>query len=387
MIDELLLRELTPAVIGVLVRRGVDFATAEDAVQEALIQAASSWPDRPPADPKGWLVTVAWRKFLDAHRSEVSRRDREQRVEAEPAAGPAESVDDTLQLFFLCAHPSLTPASAVALTLRAVGGLTTRQIAQAYLVPEATMAQRISRAKRTVGNVRFDQPGDLATVRRVLYLVFNEGYTGDVDLAAEAIRLTRQLASLTDREQTDDEETAGLLALMLLHHARRSARTRRDGSLVPLAEQDRSRWNTALIAEGVALLQKVLARDRLGEFQAQAAIAALHADAQSAEETDWVQIVSWYDELLRLTGSPIAALNRAVAVGEADGPVAGLAALATVDPALPRHTAASAYLHEKAGDLHAAARLYADAARSAPNLPERHHLTRQAARVSQGLRG
>jgi predicted RNA polymerase sigma factor len=221
----------------------------------------------------------------------------------------------------------------------------------------------------------------------VLYLVFNEGYTGDVDLAAEAIRLTRQLASLTDREQTDDEETAGLLALMLLHHARRSARTRRDGSLVPLAEQDRSRWNTALIAEGVALLQKVLARDRLGEFQAQAAIAALHADAQSAEETDWEQIVSWYDELLRLTGSPIAALNRAVAVGEADGPMAGLAALATVDPALPRHSAASAYLHEKAGDLHAAARLYADAARSAPNLPERHHLTRQAARVSQGLRG
>ncbi len=381
MIDELLLRELTPAVIGVLVRRGVDFATAEDAVQEALIQAALSWPDGVPADPKGWLVTVAWRKFLDAHRSEVSRRDREQRVEAEPSAGPAESADDTLQLFFLCAHPSLTPASAVALTLRAVGGLTTRQIAQAYLVPEATMAQRISRAKRTVGDVRFDQPGDPATVRRVLYLVFNEGYTGDVDLAAEAIRLTRQLASMTD-----DEETAGLLALMLLHHARRSARTRRDGSLVPLAEQDRSRWNTALIAEGVAILQKALARDRLGEFQAQAAIAALHADAQSAEETDWVQIVSWYDDLVRLTGSPIAALNRAVAVGEADGPVAGLAALAAVDPTLPRHTAASAYLHEKAGDLQAAARLYADAARAAPNLPERHHLTRQAARVSQTLR-
>ncbi|MGA9312302.1 MAG: sigma factor, partial [Pseudonocardiaceae bacterium] len=207
--DELLLRELTPAVIGVLVHRGVDFATAEDAVQEALIQAALTWPDRQPADPKGWLVTVAWRKFLDARRSEVSRRDREQRVEAEPAPGPTETADDTLQLFFLCAHPSLTPASAVALTLRAVGGLTTRQIAQAYLVPEATMAQRISRAKRTVGDVRFEEPGDLATVLRVLYLVFNEGYTGDVDLAAEAIRLTRQLASITD-----DEETAGLLALM-----------------------------------------------------------------------------------------------------------------------------------------------------------------------------
>jgi len=368
--DELLLRELAPAVTGVLVRRGADFATAEDAVQEALIQAALTWPDRPPADPKGWLVTVAWRKFLDARRAEVSRRGREQRAEAEPPPGPAQAADDTLQLFFLCAHPSLPPASAVALTLRAVGGLTTRQIAQAYLVPEATMAQRISRAKRTVGDVRFEEPGDLATVQRVLYL------------AAEAIRLTRQLASMTD-----DEETAGLLALMLLHHARRPARTRRDGSLVPLAEQDRSRWNTALIAEGVAVLQAALGRDRLGEFQAQAAIAALHADAPRAEETDWVQIVGWYDELLRLTGSPVVQLNRAIAIGEADGPVAGLAALAAVDPGLPRYTAASAYLHEKAGDLRTAARLYADAARSAPNLAERHYLTRQAARISQALRG
>ena len=230
--DELLLRELTPAVIGVLVRRGVDFATAEDAVQEALIQAALTWPDRPPTDPKGWLVAVAWRKFLDAHRSETSRRERERRVEVEPPPGPAESADDTLQVFFLCAHPSLTEASAVALTLRAVGGLTTRQIAQAYLVPEATMAQRISRAKRTVGGLRFEQPGDLATVLRVLYLIFNEGYTGDVDLAVEAIRLTRQLSSMTD-----DEEIAGLLALMLLHHARRPARTRRDGQLIRAAYQ------------------------------------------------------------------------------------------------------------------------------------------------------
>ncbi|WP_028934626.1 RNA polymerase sigma factor [Pseudonocardia spinosispora] len=380
--DELLLRELTPQVIGVLVRRGVEFATAEDAVQEALIQAALTWPDNRPTDPLGWLVTVAWRKFLDAHRSEASRRDREQRLEAEPAPGPAENTDDTLRLFFLCAHPSLTPSSAVALTLRAVGGLTTRQIAQAYLVPEATMAQRISRAKRTVRNVRFDEPGDPATVLRVLYLVFNEGYTGDVDLSAEAIRLTRQLASMTD-----DEETAGLLALMLLHHARRSARTTSDGGLVPLAEQDRSRWDTALIAEGVVILQAALARDRLGEFQAQAAIAALHADAPRAEETDWVQIVGWYDELLRLTGSPVVELNRAVAVGEADGPAAGLAALAAVDPTLPRHTAASAYLHEKAGDLPAAARLYTDAARIATTLAERHHLTTQAARISQTLRG
>jgi RNA polymerase sigma factor (sigma-70 family) len=383
--DELLLRELTPAVIGILTRRGVDFSTAEDAAQEALLQATLTWPDQPPTDPKGWLVTVAWRKFLDAHRSEASRRDREQRVEVEPPPGPTEIADDTLQLFFLCAHPSLTPAAAVALTLRAVGGLTTGQIAQAYLVPEATMAQRISRAKRTVRDVRFNEPGDLATVRRVLYLVFNEGYTSGVDLAAEAIRLTRQLASLTDF--AEDTETAGLLALMLLHHARRPARTRPDGSLVPLAEQDRSRWNTALIAEGVAILQAALGRDRLGEFQAQAAIAALHADAQRAEETDWVQIVSWYDELLRLTASPVVQLNRAVAIGEADGPVAGLAALATVDPSLPRHTAASAYLHEKAGDGATAARLYAEAAESASNLAERQHLTRQAARINQVLRG
>ncbi len=241
-LDELLLRDLTPAVIGVLVRRGADFAAAEDATQEALIRASLTWPGRPPADPKGWLVTVAWRKFLDAHRSAAARCDREQRVEVEPPPGPTVTADDTLQLFFLCAHPSLTPASAVALTLRAVGGLTTRQIAQAYLVPEATMAQRISRAKRTVAGVRFDRPGDLATVLRVLYLVFNEGYTGDVDLVAESIRLTRQLASMTD-----NEEIAGLLALMLLHHARRPARTRPDGSLVPLARQDRSRWDTSLM--------------------------------------------------------------------------------------------------------------------------------------------
>ena len=217
--------------------------------------------------------------------------------------------------------------------MRAVGGLTTGQIAQAYLVPESTMAQRISRAKRTVADVRFTETGDLATVRRVLYLVFNEGYTGDVDLAAEAIRLTRQLASITDT--ADDPETAGLLALMLLQCARRPARTRPDGSLVPLAEQDRSQWDTSLIAEGVAILQTALARDRLGEFQAQAAIAALHADAPRAEETDWVQIVSWYDELLRLTGSPVVELNRAIAIGEADGATAGLAALAKVDPDCP----------------------------------------------------
>ncbi|MFI0790391.1 RNA polymerase sigma factor [Streptomyces lydicus] len=398
--NEALLRRLTPSVLAVLVRRGADFAAAEDAVQDALVEAVRGWPADPPRDPKGWLITVAWRKFLDATRADAARRRREDLVDEEPPPGPVPAVDDTLQLYFLCAHPSLTPSSAVALTLRAVGGLTTRQIAQAYLVPEATMAQRISRAKRTVSGEgvspaparpgargRFDRPGDVATVLRVLYLVFNEGYSGDVDLAAEAIRLTRQLAA-----QFDHPEVAGLLALMLLHHARRATRTAPDGSLVPLAEQDRARWDTTLIAEGVEILQAALARDRLGEFQAQAAIAALHADAATAEETDWVQIVEWYDELARLTDSPVVRLNRAVAVGEADGPRAGLAALAALGASstsssgkgnpLPRHTAVAAYLHERDGDLATAARLYAEAARKAPSLAERDYLMRQAARLN-----
>ncbi|QKW39633.1 RNA polymerase subunit sigma-24 [Actinomadura sp. NAK00032] len=375
--DEALLRSLTPSVLGILVRRGADFAAAEDAVQDALVEAVRMWPDDPPRDPKGWLVSRAWRRFLDATRADAARRRREDRAEEEPPPGPVAAVDDTLWLYFLCAHPSLTPSSAVALTLRAVGGLTTRQIARAYLVPEATMAQRISRAKRTVSDVRFDRPGDVATVLRVLYLVFNEGYSGDVDLAAEAIRLTRQLAVMVDHP-----EAAGLLALMLLHHARRAARTAPGGGLVPLAQQDRGLWDTPLIAEGVEILQAALARDRLGEYQAQAAIAALHADALVAEETDWVQIVEWYDELVRLTGSPVVRLNRAVAVGEADGPRAGLAALADLDDSLPRYTAAAAYLHERDGDLEKAARLYAEAARKASDLAERDHLTRQAARLN-----
>ena len=376
--DPHLLRELTPAVIGVLVHRGADFAAAEDAVQEALVRAASTWEGAgdAPTDPKGWLVTVAWRKFLDAQRSDKARRDREDRLAAQPEPESVGGVDDTLQLFFLCAHPALTPAAAVALTLRAVGGLTTRQIAQAYLLPEKTMAQRISRAKRAVRDVRFDEPGDLATVRRVLYLVFNEGYTGDVDLAAEAIRLTRQLTTLSD-----DAETAGLLALMMLHHARRAAREGSDGRLIPLAEQDRSKWDTASIAEGIGILQAALARDRLGEFQIQAAIAALHADAQRVEDTDWVQIVEWYDELLAITDSPVVRLNRAVAVGEADGPAAGLAALAAVDSGVPRYHAVAAHLHEKAGDLRLAAELFVRAAESASSVAERHHLTLRASRI------
>ncbi|MEU1960669.1 DUF6596 domain-containing protein [Nocardia sp. NPDC019304] len=379
--NEALLRELVPAVIGILVRRGADFASAEDAVQEALVRALETWQDDPPRDPRAWLVAVSWRKFLDAARAEAARRGRELAADAEPPAGPAQATDDTLRLFFLCAHPALPRAAAVALTLRAVGGLTTRQIAEAYLVPEATMAQRISRAKRRIAGLPLDQPGDLGTVLRVLYLVFNEGYGGDVDLAAEAIRLARQLVALTD-----EPEVAGLLALMLLHHARRASRTGPGGRLVPLAEQDRGLWDTRLIVEGVEILQAALARDRLGEYQAQAAIAALHADARCAAETDWVQIVEWYDELLRRTGSPVVRLNRAVAVGEADGPRAGLAALAGVRPDLPRYAAVTAYLHERAGDLERAAELYAEASRVATSVPERDHLTREAARVRQLLR-
>jgi predicted RNA polymerase sigma factor len=243
------------------------------------------------------------------------------------------------------------------------------------------MAQRISRAKRTVGRSGLDRPGDLRTVMRVLYLVFNEGYSGDIDLAAEAIRLTRQLSA-----SVDDPEVDGLVALMLLHHARRRSRTRPDGGIVPLAEQDRSLWDSALIAEGVVIVQAALARDRLGEYQAQAAIAALHADAPRVEDTDWVQIVEWYDELLRFADTPIVRLNRAVAVGEAHGAGAGLAALTEVDEHIPRRDAVAAHLHEKNGELELAARLYAAAARNAPNVPERDHQMRQAARLNQLLR-
>ncbi len=243
------------------------------------------------------------------------------------------------------------------------------------------MAQRISRAKRSLSGVSLDRPGDLGAVMAVLYLLFNEGYSGDVDIAAEAIRLARRLAAAAD-----DPEASGLVALMLLHHARRAARTTADGSLVPLAEQDRSRWDVGLITEGVALLQNALGRDRLGPYQAQAAIAALHADASSVDETDWVQIVEWYDELVGLTDTPVVRLNRAVAVCETDGAPAGLAALADLDEGVPRWNAVAAYLHERNGDLESAARLYAEAAVDATNVPERNHLNRQAARVNQILR-
>jgi RNA polymerase sigma factor (sigma-70 family) len=383
-VNDELLRGLGPQVLGILVRRGNDFAAAEDALQEALLEAHRRWAAEPPDDPKGWLLTVARRKLIDAQRAEIARRRREDAAQYEPAPGPTEQADDTLLLLFLCCHPALSPASAVALTLRAVGGLTTKEIAEAYLVPEATMAQRISRAKRTVSDRPLARPGDVAVVLRVLYLIFNEGYGGRVDLAAEAIRLTRQLLL-----ECDEPEVAGLLALMLLHDARRTARTDEHGALVPLDKQDRGRWDRVEIAEGVRILQSALARDRRGEYQIQAAIAALHDDAAHAEETDWPQILEWYDELLALTDNPVAALSRAVAVGAVDGPQAGLRASAGLDGRLPGHhrlDAVRAHLYERAGDIETAVEHYARAAAHARSTAERDHLTKQAARLRRPIR-
>jgi RNA polymerase sigma factor (sigma-70 family) len=378
-VNEELLRELTPQVLGVLVRRGNDFASAEDAVQEALVEAHRVWPSGMPDEPKAWLVTVAQRRLVDARRSDAARRRREEATILDPAHGPAEQADDTLLLLFLCCHPALSPASAVALTLRAVGGLTTREIAEAFLVPEATIAQRISRAKRLVAGQQFSTPADVAVVLRVLYLVFNAGYSGRVDLAAEGIRLARLLA-----RESDEPEVAGLLALMLLHHARQPARWDAQGAIVPLDEQDRSLWRKDEIGEGVRILTAALAQERRGEYQVQAAVAALHDDAPSAAETDWVQVLAWYDDLVALTDNPVARLSRAVAVGEVDGPPAGLRALDGLDDALGDHhrlDAVRAHLHERAGDLETAAALYLRAARRTTSTAERDHLTKKAARL------
>ena len=383
-VDERVVREVAPQVLAILVRRGADFAAAEDAVADALAEALAAWPSRPPDDPKAWLLTVSRRKLVDAIRSDTARRRREEAQLLDPAPGPTEQSDDTLLLLFLCCHPSLSPSSAIALTLRAVGGLTTREIAEAFLVPEATMAQRISRAKRTITGQPLTAPGDLAVVLRVLYLVFNEGYGGRVDLAAEAIRLTRQLA-----RECDDPEVHGLLALMLLHHARRAARTGSDGSLVPLDEQDRTRWQHGEIAEGVAILHRALARERRGPYQIQAAIAALHDDAPTGAETDWPQILAWYDDLLALGDNPAAELSRAVALGQVDGPLAGLRATEHLDARLGdshRLDAVRAHLHERAGDRLIAAELYARAAARTRSTAERDHLTKQAARLRQAER-
>ena len=311
--DDDLLRRLVPQVIGVLVRRGNDFATAEDAVQDALVEAVRTWPDTPPANPRAWLIAVAQRRLIDVRRSEAARRRREEAQADEPEPGPTEQADDTLLLLALCCHPALSPTSAIALTLRAVGGLTTAEIADAFLVPHATMAQRISRAKATIRDVPLDRPGDLTLVLRVLYLIFHAGHRTKVDLAAEAIRLTRQVALASP-----EPEVRGLLALMLLHHARDAARWH-DGRLVPLDRQDRGRWDTAEIAEGVGCLQSALADDRPGEYQLQAAIAALHDDAASWDETDWVQLLGWYDDLVALAGNPVARLSRLVPLAHVHG--------------------------------------------------------------------
>ena len=387
------MRVLVPRVLAGLVRRGEDFDAAEDALQEALLEALRVWPGHPPRDQRAWLTTVATRRLVDAHRSDVARHRREEATYAEPHPPATEESDgdDTLFLLFCCCHPDLAPASQVALTLRAVGGLTTREIADAFYVPEATMAQRISRAKRVVRGRRLDQPGDLAVVLRVLYLIYTAGHAGRVDLAGEAIRLARQLTLATE-----EPEARGLLALMLLNHARLPARLDREGRIVTLDRQDRGLWDTREIAEGVRVLQSALAtqtlQQRPGRYQIEAAIAALHDDAAGAEETDWPQILAWYDDLVALTDDPVhqdiaAVLGRAVAVGHVLGAAAGLRETDRLREAIgDRHRwhAVRGHLHELRGDLPAAATSYAEAASRATNVAERDHLVRQAARARAG---
>jgi RNA polymerase sigma factor (sigma-70 family) len=409
-VDELL-RELAPQVLGTLVRRHGQFDLCEDAVQEALLAAAVQWPGAGiPERPRGWLVTVASRRLTDQVRGESARRRREEAVAARAPAdelvapGPDADLpaagDDTLTLLFLCCHPALSPASQVALTLRAVGGLTTAQVARAFLVPEATMAQRISRAKQTIrsAGARFAMPPAseraerLRVVLQVLYLIFNEGYAAGsgpdlqrADLTTEAIRLARELHRLLP----DDGEVAGLLALMLLTDARRPARTRPDGSLVPLAEQDRSRWDATAIAEGVALVTATLAVAPLGPCQLQAAIAAVHDEAARASDTDWPQILVLYELLAQVAPSPVVTLNHAVAVAMVRGPRAGLELLATLDgdDRLAGHhrlDAVRAHLLELAGDPAAARDHYRQAARNTTSLPEQRYLESRAARLGPG---
>ena len=396
-----LLRELTPRVLGALVRRYGDFDLCEDAVQEALLAAAIQWPSEgTPANPRGWLITVAARRRIELWRSDSARRRREQTAAMLdlPNPEPAPAADDTLTLLLLCCHPALTPVSQVALTLRAVGGLTTAEIARAFLVPEATVAQRISRAKQRIkasgAEFRMPQPAErterIAAVLHVLYLVFNEGYTASsgpalhrVDLTAEAIRLTRQLRQLLP----EDGEVAGLLALMLLTDARRPARTRSDGALVPLAEQDRRQWDVQAIAEGIALITRTLATAPIGPYQLQAAIAAVHAEAASTEETDWRQILLLYDLLVSNAPGPMVALNRIVAVAMVHGPHVALEELVTAEavPTLAGHyriDAVRAHLLELAGDREAAHEHYRLAARRTLSLPEQRYLETRAARLT-----
>ena len=383
-----LVRSLAPQVLAELVRRREDFGAAEDAVQDALVEALRVWPEHPPRDPRAWLTVVARRRLIDARRSESARRRREETAALAPGQGRTEEGDDTLLLLFWCCHPALSPASQVALTLRAVGGLSTREIADAFFVPEATMAQRISRAKQTLGDRDFAEPGDLAVVLRVLSLVYHAGHGRPNDLAREAIRLTRQLTFATT-----EPEARGLLALMMLQHARLPARSDRAGRFVPLDEQDRSRWDTAEIAAGVGILQGALAEQRPGRYQIQAAIAALHADAKTAEETDWHQVLEWYDELIALSDKPdledpAGVLNRAVAVGHVAGPAAGLAETERVTAVLgdrQQWYAVRAYLLELGGDFAAAGGEYAAAAQRTNEVAERDHLVRRSARARARL--
>ena len=394
---EQLLRELAPRVLGVLVRRTGDFETCEDAVQEALLAAATQWPaEGVPANPTGWLVTVASRRRTELWRNETARRRREVAVfEAAVEPEPVTGVDDTLTLLALCCHPALTPVSQVALTLRAVGGLTTAEVARALLVPEPTVAQRISRAKQRIKAagatfappVAEDRADRLAAVLHVLYLIFTEGHTASsgsslqrLELSAEALRLARQLHAAAP----DDGEVAGLLALMLLTDARRPARTTPDGNLVPLASQDRSRWDRAMIAEGTALLEATLPVAPLCPYQLQAAIAAVHDTAPTAADTDWAQILGLYELLTVVAPGPMVELNRLVAVAMVHGPEAGLVALAAAaaDPALAGHhrlAAVRAHLLELAGDSPAARAAYLEAARLTLSAPERRYLESRAA--------
>jgi len=392
-----LLRELAPQVLGVLVRRYGDFDAAEDAVQESLLAAAVHWPrDGVPEKPRGWLIQTAERKMIDQRRSDRSRRDRESLAVLQEA--PAQEVseqDDTLIVLFMCCHPALTAASAIALTLRAVGGLTTAEIANAFLVGEATMAQRISRAKQSIKAsgvpfrmpTRDEQAARVRLVLHVLYLIFNEGYATSIgrelqraELSAEAIRLTR----MVQRILRDDGEVMGLLALMLLIDARRPARTSAAGELITLAEQDRTLWDRGLIAEGVALLNRAMGAGAVGEYQLQAAIAAVHDQTRHADDTDWPQILALYGLLEQMTGNPVVTLNRAVAAGMAHGPSAGLAVLDAVDERLAGHyrlDAVRAHLLEMAGDTQAALACYRAAAARTTSLPEQRYLAMQAARL------
>ena len=394
---ERLLRELTPQVLGAVMRRFRDFHAAEDAVQEALLAASTQWPrDGVPDNPRGWLIQVACRRMTDIVRSESARRRREELVTAPIFIPDMEEHDDTLVLLFMCCHPSLTPSSAIALTLRALGGLTTAEIASAFVVPEATMAQRISRAKGTVraSGVPFEIPGAgeraqrLDAVLHVLYLMFNEGYVGSSgaalarpDLSSEAIRLARELHRLLP----DEAEVAGLLALMLLTDARRLARSSADEALIPLDEQDRSLWDRAAIEEGIALITATLPKGSVGPYQLQAAIAAVHDEAASAAETDWPQILALYTVLLQMSGNPMVGLNHAIAVAMVNGPAAGLERLATLtDGPLRGHyrlDAVRGHLLERLGDRASARAAYVAAAARTASVPERDYLLMRAGRL------